>query len=84
MKTNLDVIFLRTGILNKEITVLVAQNNEGINQFFIEDIYGYVVCKASEHPFILKNLKVTRDKKKICIAENGEDTSAIIEEKIIK
>jgi hypothetical protein len=84
MKTELTIVFLKTGILNKYISKIAAQNNEGLHQFLISDIYGYAICKASEYPFTLRELKVVLKQNKLSIMENGKDININIEEKQIK
>lgn len=83
-KTELSVIFLKTGLLNKHITTIVSQNNEGMNVFLLSDIYGYAVCMAHEYPFVLKDIKVVLKENKMSIMENGKDINVIIEEKKIR
>lgn len=83
MKTELSIIFLRPGLLNKDIANVAALNNEGSNQFLLNDIAGYIICKASEFPFTLGKLKVVVKKNKINVMENGTDQTVILEEKIL-
>lgn len=83
MKTELTITFLQTGLLNQAIANIAAQNNQGTNQFLLGDIYGYTICKASEYPFTLKNLRVILKKNKMSVMENGEDITINVEEKQI-
>jgi hypothetical protein len=83
MKTELTITFYKPGVLNKYAAVIAALNNEGSYQFLIGDIHGYLNCKVSEYPFILKNVKVELKKNRLSVKENGEDQNILIEEKII-
>jgi len=83
MKTELTITFYKPGVLNKYAAVIAALNNEGSYQFLISDIYGYLVCKVSEYPFILKNVKVELKKNRLSVMENGSDQNILIEEKKI-
>ena len=56
---------------------------KGSNQFLLNDIAGYIICKASEFPFTLGKLKVVVKKNKINVMENGTDQTVILEEKIL-
>jgi hypothetical protein len=81
MKTQLTITFYKPGVLNKYAAVIAALNNEGSYQFSITDLCGYMTCKVSEYPFILKSIKVELKKNQLVIMENGVDQNILIEER---
>jgi hypothetical protein len=84
MKTELQPVIKREGILNNSLCSLIAFHNEGKGTYSLQDILSYCKGKIVEYPNTLKNIMLTIMEDELIVLENGEHISICIKETKIK
>jgi len=73
MKINYEVSIRKNGLLNGDIFKLIAYNNEGREQYTLNEIESYLKCKISEYPATLSKMILLGLDDELVIMEDGEN-----------
>lgn len=82
MKTKLQISIERSGETTDNICRLIANHNEGLNLFTIQQISSVIRERKNAMPSLLRDLKVEfiESEGKINVYENGKDLTYTIQE----
>jgi len=80
MKTELQPVIKRKGILNNSIFDLIAMHNEDKVIYTLDEVASYCKGKMSEYPSTLENAIFSELSNEVIIMENGKDITLIIKE----
>lgn len=80
MKTELQPIIKKRGIMNNDMFNLIAMHNEGKCTYTLNEIHSYCKGKICEYPNTLENSTFSHLSNELIIMENGKDITLIIKE----
>jgi hypothetical protein len=73
MKINYEVSIKRNGLINNDLFKLIAYNNEGYQQYTLDEIESYLKCKIAEYPATLSKMILLGLEDELVIMEDGEN-----------
>lgn len=80
MRTELQPVIKRKGILNNELFNLIAVHNENKIAYTLDEINSYCKGKRCEYPSTLENAVFSHLSNELIVMENGQDITVIIKE----
>lgn len=80
MKTELQTMVKKRGIMNNDIFNLIAMHNEGKVTYSLNEVASYCKGKMCEYPNTLENAIFSELSNELIIMENGKDITLIIKE----
>jgi len=79
-KNEFQISIKKMGILNNDIFRLIAFNNEGNDNYSLDEIHSYLRLKKCELPASLKRMELTQLYNEIIIMEDGRNITLIIQQ----
>lgn len=84
MRTELQPLIKKRGIMNNDIFNLIAMHNEGKVNYTLNEIASYCKGKICEYPNTLENAVFSHLSNEIIIMENGKDITLIVKETYVE